>query len=1109
VTLLEGSHSTTLRLALGLRGGVSLAVWIGGAVAELDDLRRADPAAAHYYDRLLAVGRYSSVEIDVMSGASAGGLNAVLAAAAMVGGAEVGDMRETWLGVAGLRDLLESKVGHDAQRRSLLGGDFFYEHILSKVSELIGKNPTDGDRPDHLGHRIDIFLSATVLGGMPVSIEDDQYSPDRAKRSGAVFHFRHFAPDEAVSDLVGAEADKRLAKAARTTASFPTAFDPVEFEPDEMPGVLLLPAAATNNFRMLDGGVVDNIPVARALNGVPNIPSRTATDRWLMYLQPSPDSLAPVTGAARATASAAGDTSPGLLAVVLGIVGAFMSESILDDVEVLRRHNLDAIDEWQAWSAAAGPLPDVPVVAAPDAVIDAERLVALLLSPADELVWQPLHQAVPAGPIAALSAAAQSQFRERVETLVRASAGPLRPFAAIARTAALLTRWARIAETGLAPADGSTNHVRATISTVKLTAYQLMHLAQLLTAGADWHVLQHLGPPADPDDAVGRLQDFAAALNGDEAINTLALALPIGDLDLAGEVGDATHGDLLRQLHACAYAPSPMPARSPSPSPVDVVETMWSRLGKLAVELSRISITDQADDSDPIFAELAKAIAARPADAPRFMQLIDARTVGVHHGRASATPRTFKYLRMAGSNLSPMCEPPSALAYDGPRFTSAELVRPTGDDTVAANMKLAGSDLGNFSAFISQRWRANDWMWGRLDAAKSIVDLVTSADRLGPDPDATYRAIETLMTSSFQLEPAVDAAWGAELRDAAAELWERHRDEVRRELAQENRKLDANDRLRLTKSILVLRRHWEIVANELPVVQGAELRPGKVDASAPTATPTKPTGTLAAALADYERSPRSFGQVWGTRWLTALGIRTAYAFWAATSPRSAMKRVLRTPLKPLPMTALGIALARNRGLMAIAISYNLILMPRLNGIGAWMVFAAGAILAIVLGKVFAASTSKGRAVPLEKHGGTYRLVTVAMFACGAAINGVPGLRTWLYKTPLLDRATAINVHVITPYSIAAFVAGGLTSWLLWCWAKRLWRLASALFVAEITFLWTVFSRIPLPIHPSHLQKVAFNFGSIGWALLIAIMMPTTVAHWAFHTGIEITEYRAD
>lgn len=1093
-----------------MRGGVSLAVWIGGAVAELDDLRRAEPAESHFYDKLLAVGGYNSVEIDVMSGASAGGLNAVLAAAAMVGGAEVGDMRETWLSVAGVRDLLESKVGTDQQRRSLLGGAFFYQHILNKVTELIGADSGSGDRPDHVKHRLDIFLSATVLGGMPVSIEDDEYSPDRAKRSGAVFHFRHFAPDPAVSDLVGAGADVHLAKAARTTASFPTAFEPVVFTPDDMPGVLLLPSPAMNDVRLLDGGVVDNIPVARALNGVPNSPSRTATDRWLMYLQPSPDSLSP---AATAAPVLGAGPSPGLLGVVRGVVGAFMSESILDDVEVLRRHNLDAIESWRAWTASAGSLPDVaPSPATPDRLVDVERLVALLLDPAGELVWRPLHRSIPAGPLAELSEAAQSEFRHQLEVAARTLKAPLRPFAVLARTAALLTRWARIAETGL-PVAGSDDQ-RAAISLVKLTAYQLMHLAQLLTTACDWHTLDEMASPPDPLDAITVLQKFMPALNADIDVANLAKALPLGDLDLAGQVRNAAHGSVLLQLHSCTYVPGTTPEFA------DVASTMWQRLGRQASVLAQIELDERSDEFEPIFANLASVITKNPTAAAAYLQLIDERTVGVHHGRATATPRTFKYLRMAGSNLSPLCEPPSRLAYAGPRFTTAELLLDEGEDGVPAALKLAGSDLANFSAFISQRWRANDWMWGRLDAAKSIVDLVTSADRIGANATVAYQAVEAVMMSPFELEPATETAWGDELRSAVADAWTRHAEEVRLELERDLAPGHApphHDRLRITKSLLVLRRHWEVLASELPAVHAAELRPGKLAAHAPAARKTPvapvvavaPSGTLAAAVLDYEQSPRSFGKVWGTRWLTALGIRTAYAFWAATTPRARWKRWLRTPLKPLPMTALGIALARNRALMAMAISYNLILIPRLSGVGAWMVWAIGLIIAFVLGKVFAARTSRGRTVPLERHGTVYRMVTVVMLAVGAAITGTPRLRTWFYKGRVLDHTTAINLHVITPYTITAFIAATIATWLLWCWAKWLWRLASAIFVAEITALWTVFSRIPVPPKPSHIERIVFGFGSIGWALFIAIMMPTTVAHWAFRTGVEITEYGSD
>ncbi len=56
----------TLRLAVGMRGGVSLAGWIGGAVAELEHLRNARADGTGFYSDLLRIGRYDRVELDVM-----------------------------------------------------------------------------------------------------------------------------------------------------------------------------------------------------------------------------------------------------------------------------------------------------------------------------------------------------------------------------------------------------------------------------------------------------------------------------------------------------------------------------------------------------------------------------------------------------------------------------------------------------------------------------------------------------------------------------------------------------------------------------------------------------------------------------------------------------------------------------------------------------------------------------------------------------------------------------------------------------------------------------------------------------------------------------------
>lgn len=61
--------------------------------------------------------------------------------------------------------------------------------------------------------------------------------------------------------------------------------------------------------------------------------------------------------------------------------------------------------------------------------------------------------------------------------------------------------------------------------------------------------------------------------------------------------------------------------------------------------------------------------------------------------------------------------------------------------------KLTGNELFNFAALLRPSWRANDWMWGRLDAAAHLVELLTEPDRLRqfappgpPEPRAAHLA---------------------------------------------------------------------------------------------------------------------------------------------------------------------------------------------------------------------------------------------------------------------------------------------------------------------------------------------------------------------------------
>ena len=296
-------NSTTLRLALGLRGGVSLAVWIGGAVAELDAFRHARGSTADdYYSRLLAVGRYDSVEIDVMSGASAGGLNAVLA----VGG----DDRRRDDGGSAAHVVVRGRVCATSStptpvRRRIArcsNGTYFLEQIERQRASSCCPAAGRGSRRSGIASRCS--SAPRCWTGLPVPIVDDEFSSEEASRAGAFFHFRHVGATAGGERLRGRPGRAAVAGGAHHRI-VPDGVRTDRVRPSRSTTTRARSTCARScaggctsagrrrerSVRLLDGGVVDNIPVARALRGLPNVPADNATDRWLIYMQPSPDPL--------------------------------------------------------------------------------------------------------------------------------------------------------------------------------------------------------------------------------------------------------------------------------------------------------------------------------------------------------------------------------------------------------------------------------------------------------------------------------------------------------------------------------------------------------------------------------------------------------------------------------------------------------------------------------------------------------------------------------------------------------------------------------------------------------------------------------------------------
>lgn len=391
----------TLRLTLAMRGGVSLAVWIGGVVAELDLFRRAGTVAAGMtwdvgdddaflvttatdpsdrvdrakkYRELLEKARYRGVEIDILAGASAGGLNAVLYGLSQASRSVLDEtVRRTWINEGGIWELLHPSVGKklDSQSRwdwskslvirrlkSVLQGDTrLYKVAYDALCEL--NVPEGAGPPRQYGvaanrpYNISIELAATLL--------DDVYSPGRGNRAG--FSFRRTAGDLAsgYSNIPSATdqdniALTRLALAARSTSSFPGAFEPAQLRStttrSSVAGLLTNMApvfpharqqsaqptegATDNPFLVVDGGIFDNIPIDRAIRAIRRAPSALPTERRLVYIDPEPPSAPTPVG----FNSADVDEVTGWLPVIRASSALQKrSETAADELSQLREHN--------------------------------------------------------------------------------------------------------------------------------------------------------------------------------------------------------------------------------------------------------------------------------------------------------------------------------------------------------------------------------------------------------------------------------------------------------------------------------------------------------------------------------------------------------------------------------------------------------------------------------------------------------------------------------------------------------------------------------------------------------------------------------------------------
>jgi patatin-related protein len=333
------NYRQEIRFAIVMYGGVSLAIYIHGVAQELLRLARATSGAdltadpvAQIYQRISSLVRDQDGNrcpgrfvIDILSGTSAGGINAVfLAKAIAIRSQDLENLRQTWLDVADMNKLLNTG-GTFEPKRSLLKGDWMYQQlkIAFEAMNTAATDPEQCYKPE----RLDLFVTTTDLNGATVPIRLADMDVLEKVHKGC-FNFRldnipltsedtdGKSLDEQLRALVRddfrPDFDALLAFAARCTSSFPVAFAPmklIDVQPEIgedaykkrketyesffswVPPESLYPQSCKDldKRELADGGYLDNKPFGHAIDAMTFRAARLPHQRKLLYVDPFPE----------------------------------------------------------------------------------------------------------------------------------------------------------------------------------------------------------------------------------------------------------------------------------------------------------------------------------------------------------------------------------------------------------------------------------------------------------------------------------------------------------------------------------------------------------------------------------------------------------------------------------------------------------------------------------------------------------------------------------------------------------------------------------------------------------------------------------------------------
>lgn len=768
-----------LRLALVCYGGVSLAIYMHGTTKEVWKLTRAsmrrhaapgtvlppaDDSEIVYGALLDALAPQLDLHVlvDIVAGASAGGINGILLAQAISQGSDMEPLRDLWLDGADSDRLLEPEGAAErfsklwatplvwwARRRGLvtaeMGSPETRAEVAHKLSRLMRSRwftpPFSGigfskllyDALAAMGEGVrtpplipplqplDLFVTVTDYHGAAETLRLHSPPEITENEHRLVIGFCDPGPGHDGRRHLGDIAE--LAFAARATASFPGAFPPARI--GEIDSVVadrgaLWPGRAAFLRRifpghtkpeavtLIDGAVLNNRPFGPAIEALSQRPAHREVDRRFVYVDPKPGMHGQGSDDRAVNAPRDSMLLPGFFSTVLRSLADIPRQQPIND-------NLAAID---ALSMRVRRLRHIVDGMAPEVDAAIENAIGFRV-----FMFAP-------------TTARLAEWRSRTQSLAAREAG----FAYAAYGQLKIAQIVEsLSERLVALGGGAPDAVRAGVWS-HVRARGIDHPSQAL-------------------ERAGAASDYVAFLrNFDLEFRIRRLRFVIRQVNAMAETAsDDGERHSLEVMKAGLYE--------------IVGPHLQRRLAEFFSAEMVAAATAAASDPDAALAVLAQAFDLKGLDTAS-----DAALVTLFAQLATRQMRRDLLSAYLGFPFFDIAMLPLLQGDGVDEFEEIKVDRLSPDDALSlrhvGGARLKGAQLNAFGAFFSRAYREHDYLWGRLHGAERLIDIVASslpegaalpAETLVALKRDAFAAIVEVERSRLTTIPEVFAALDSEL----------------------------------------------------------------------------------------------------------------------------------------------------------------------------------------------------------------------------------------------------------------------------------------------------------------------------------------------------------